>query len=257
MRTAGSIWPVKRPPLKPPSTSSCVPGDERRARAVEEHHRPRLLLGDRVAAERHREVVHVLLADGLFELGHHRRVGRARVHAVDADAVASRASNERNAVYALMASFDRPYAFASSFGVRLAPRRAPPRSRASPAARTAAPCSASSRCPRSTRCTRSPNPRSCAGSRLRSTCRSPQKLTSITSRFGNVFGSPAQLNSPLTILPIFSTVVVDLRGLAEVALAEAREPGDVGLLDVDRVHLGAELDEDLARSPRPCPTPRR
>src|SRR4051812_10699532 len=49
-------------------------GEVRRARAVEEHHRPRLLLGDRVPAERDREVVHVLLADRLFELGHHRRV---------------------------------------------------------------------------------------------------------------------------------------------------------------------------------------
>jgi len=35
--------------------------------------------------------------------------------------------------------------------------------------------------------------------------RSPQKLTSITSRGANVLGTPAQLKSPLTILPILAT----------------------------------------------------
>ena len=50
---------------------------------------------------------------------------------------------------------------------------------------------------------------------------------------------------------------VDLVGLAQVGLGEAREAGEVGLLDVDRVHLGAELHEQLRRWPRPSPRPRR
>ena len=43
---------------------------------------------------------------------------------------------------------------------------------------------------------------------------------------------------------------VDLVGLPQVGLGEAGEAGEVGLLDVDRVHLGAELHEQCGRG---CP----
>ena len=57
IRADGSIWPVKRPALKPASASNCVPVTYDAPRAVEEHQRPRLLVGTRVAApQRLREV---------------------------------------------------------------------------------------------------------------------------------------------------------------------------------------------------------
>ena len=62
-----------------------------------------------------------------------------------------------------------------------------------------------------------------------------------------MLGRPAQLNSASTTLPILATAASICVGLAQVGLGEAREAGDVGLLDVDRVHLGAELDEQLGR----------
>ena len=72
-----------------------------------------------------------------------------------------------------------------------------------------------------------------------------------------MFGRPAQLNSMLTTLADLLDRRVDLFGIAQVALGVAREAGHVGLLDVDRVHLGAELDEDPRRRRAHPRRPRR
>ncbi len=153
--------------------------------------------------------------------------------------------NDRNAVYALIASFERPYAFASSFGCSSHHARAAAKSGVASSSNEQLhvlhPADAGGRRDARDRA----QPSIISGITASVSWRSPQKFTSITSRSGNVFGSPAQLKSMLTILPILATVVVDLRGIAQIALAEAREPGHLGLLDVDRVHLGTELDEDL------------
>ena len=74
-------------------------------------------------------------------------------------------------------------------------------------------------------------------------CRSPQKFTSMTSRFENVFGQPGAVEEHVDDLADLRDGGVDLVGLAQVGLGEARQAGQVGLLDVDRVDLGAELDE--------------
>ena len=90
MRTEGSIWPVKTPALKPASASNCTPVTNDERGLFEEQQRPRLLVGTRVAApQRLREVRHEVLADGLLEVRHHRRVGGPGVEAVDADAAAA------------------------------------------------------------------------------------------------------------------------------------------------------------------------
>ena len=62
-----------------------------------------------------------------------------------------------------------------------------------------------------------------------------------------MFGNPAQLNSMLTIAADLVDRRVRSARVAEVALGVAGEARHVGLLDVDRVHLGAEFDEDPRR----------
>ena len=97
MRVDGSIWPVKMPALKPASASSCVPVtyDERGLFRNSSGH---ACSSGRVATpERLREVRHEVLADGLLEVRHHRRVGRAGVEAVDADPCGA-SVNDRTAV---------------------------------------------------------------------------------------------------------------------------------------------------------------
>ena len=121
--------------------------------------------------------------------------------------------NDRNAVYALIASFERPYAFASSAGC------------ASHHARAASKSGVASNDSRSSRFAIHAIPAvdamlaialsassSIFGITCSVNCRSPQKFTSITSRSENVFGTPAQLNSMLTTLPIFSTVAAICSG---------------------------------------------
>ena len=244
----GSIWPVNEAALEAAVGVELHAGDERRARAVEEHQRPRLLLGDRVATERHREVVHVLLADGLLELRHHRRVGRARVEAVDADA--PRRERERPERGVRVDRLLRQAVRVRELGrVRLAPRACARRSRASRAARPSSSMFGIQPMPAvDAMLAIARSPSTMFGITASVSCRSPQKFTSITSRSENVFGRPAQLNSTLTI----AADLVDRRrrsardraGRSRVKLAR---PGHVGLLDVDRVHLGAEVDEDPRR----------
>ena len=157
--------------------------------------------------------------------------------------------NDRTAVYALIASFDRPYAFDELLRVRFAPRARARRNRASPAARTSSsdvlhPADARGRRDARDRAT----PSIMFGITASVSCRSPQKLTSITSRFGERVRQSRAVEQRVDD----RADLVDRRrrsasGRAEVASRVAGEPGDVGLLDVDRVHFGAEIDEDLRR----------
>ena len=156
--------------------------------------------------------------------------------------------NDRNAVYALIASFERPYALRELGRMRLAPRacggEVGRRQQRAEELQVRHPPDA---CRRRDRCDRTVGVLEHLRDHLFGELPQPAEVDEHHVEVGERVRQPGAVEEHVDDAADLVGRRFDLLGVAQVALGEAGEAGHVGLAEVDRVHLRAELDEDPRR----------